>query len=40
MVPWNYPIYLAFGPLVAAFAAGNKVMLKLSEGAPNTAKLL
>lgn len=40
MVPWNYPIFLAIGPLVAALAAGNKVMLKLSEDAPHTAEVL
>ena len=34
IVPWNYPIFLAFGPLVAAISAGNKVMLKLSEFTP------
>ncbi|CAM3877120.1 coniferyl aldehyde dehydrogenase [Rheinheimera salexigens] len=36
IVPWNYPIYLATGPLMAALAAGNKVMLKLSEYTPAT----
>jgi coniferyl-aldehyde dehydrogenase len=39
-VPWNYPIYLAFAPLVAALAAGNRVMLKLSELAPETGRLM
>ncbi|TXH95405.1 MAG: coniferyl aldehyde dehydrogenase [Rheinheimera sp.] len=34
IVPWNYPIFLALGPLVAAISAGNKVMLKLSESTP------
>ncbi|WP_084164053.1 coniferyl aldehyde dehydrogenase [Rheinheimera texasensis] len=34
IVPWNYPIFLALGPLVAAISAGNKVMLKLSEFTP------
>ncbi|MFV8435014.1 aldehyde dehydrogenase family protein [Mycoplasma sp. Z355B] len=29
--PWNYPLQLAFIPLINAFAAGNKVILKLSE---------
>jgi aldehyde dehydrogenase (NAD+) len=29
--PWNYPIQLAFIPLIAAIAAGNSVHLKLSE---------
>ncbi len=31
IVPWNFPVYLALGPLIAALAAGNRVMLKLSE---------
>jgi aldehyde dehydrogenase (NAD+)/coniferyl-aldehyde dehydrogenase len=39
IVPWNYPVYLAAGPLVAALAAGNRVMLKLSEFTPRTAAL-
>ncbi|WP_223668710.1 coniferyl aldehyde dehydrogenase [Kangiella shandongensis] len=34
IVPWNYPLYLALGPLVAALAAGNRVMLKMSEYTP------
>lgn len=34
IVPWNYPIFLALGPLVAAIAAGDQVMLKLSEFTP------
>jgi aldehyde dehydrogenase (NAD+) len=29
--PWNYPIQLAFIPLIAAIAAGNSAHLKLSE---------
>lgn len=40
IVPWNYPIYLALGPLMAAIAAGNKAMLKLSEYTPATNKVL
>ncbi len=34
VVPWNYPVYLSVGPLVAALAAGNRVMLKPSEHTP------
>lgn len=34
IVPWNYPLYLAIGPMVSAFAAGNRVMVKLSESTP------
>ncbi len=40
IVPWNYPLYLAIGPLVGALAAGNRVMLKLSEATPATGQLL
>ncbi|MAD74752.1 MAG: coniferyl-aldehyde dehydrogenase [Rheinheimera sp.] len=40
IVPWNYPVYLALGPLMAAIAAGNKTMLKLSEYTPATNKVL
>ncbi len=40
IVPWNYPLFLAFGPLVAALAAGNRVMVKMSELTPATGELL
>lgn len=40
IAPWNYPVNLAFGPLVGAFAAGNRAMLKPSELTPRTAMLL
>ena len=33
---WNFPAYLAFGPLVAALAAGNRVMIKMPEITPAT----
>ncbi|KEQ12628.1 coniferyl aldehyde dehydrogenase [Endozoicomonas montiporae] len=39
IVPWNYPLFLAMGPLVAALSAGNRCMLKLSEFTPETSKL-
>ncbi len=35
IVPWNYPLYLAIGPLAAALTAGNRAMLKLSEITPS-----
>ena len=35
---WNYPLATAIGPVVAAMAAGNCVLLKPSEMAPWTAK--
>ncbi len=40
IVPWNYPLYLAFGPLTDALAAGNRVMLKMSELSPAFSRLL
>ena len=39
IVPWNYPIYLTVGPLVAALAAGNRALVKMSELTPATARL-
>jgi aldehyde dehydrogenase (NAD+) len=38
--PWNYPIRLAVAPVLAAIAAGNRVILKPSERAPATAAAL
>ena len=35
LVPWNYPLMLAIGPLATALAAGNRAMLKLSEYTPH-----
>jgi coniferyl-aldehyde dehydrogenase len=40
VVPWNYPIYLAMGPLAGALAAGNRAMVKMSEVAPATGELM
>ncbi|MAX56052.1 MAG: coniferyl-aldehyde dehydrogenase [Alcanivoracaceae bacterium] len=40
MVPWNYPIQLAVVPLITALAAGNRVMVKMSEATPRTGALL
>ena len=40
VVPWNYPVYLAIGPLVSALAAGNRCLVKMSEAAPATGSLL
>ena len=37
VTPWNYPLYLAIGPLTAAFAAGNRALIKMSEFTPSTA---
>lgn len=38
--PWNYPVLLALAPVVAALAAGNRVMLKPSELTPRVSSLL
>jgi coniferyl-aldehyde dehydrogenase len=38
--PWNYPVQLALAPVIAALAAGNRVMLKPSELTPLTSTLL
>jgi coniferyl-aldehyde dehydrogenase len=38
--PWNYPLLLSLAPLTGALAAGNHVLLKPSEAAPATAKLI
>lgn len=40
ITPWNFPLYLSLGPLVAALAAGNRVMIKMSELSPRTTELL
>ncbi len=40
IAPWNYPVMLAMTPLVGAIAAGNRVVLKLSEHVPRTSELL
>ncbi len=39
IVPWNYPLYLAVGPISDALAAGNRVMVKMSEYTPNFSAL-
>ncbi|MBN8923636.1 MAG: coniferyl aldehyde dehydrogenase [Rhodanobacter sp. 68-29] len=39
IVPWNYPLYLAVGPLVDALAAGNRAMIKMSEFTPRFSAL-
>ena len=38
--PWNYPVSLTIGPLAAALAAGNRVIVKPSEFTPATSDLL
>ncbi|KAF9111695.1 Aldehyde dehydrogenase [Mortierella sp. AM989] len=38
--PWNYPIFLTFGPLVGAISAGCTAVIKPSEVAPHSAKAM
>lgn len=38
--PWNYPFQLLFTPLIGAIAGGNCVVLKPSEFAPTTSKVM
>jgi len=40
IAPWNYPFELTLKPLIGAIAAGNPVIIKPSEYAPNCANLL
>lgn len=40
VVPWNFPIFLSIGPIATALAAGNRVMVKLSEHTPHTNQVL
>ncbi len=40
VVPWNYPIFLAIGPLVGALSAGNRVMIKSSSFTPRLGETL
>ncbi|MBX5486522.1 MAG: coniferyl aldehyde dehydrogenase [Mycolicibacterium hassiacum] len=38
--PWNFPVNLVVLPATAAFAAGNRVMIKMSEITAHTAELM
>lgn len=40
IAPWNFPLNLTLGPLLAAIAAGNTVVLKPSEVTPHTATFI
>ncbi len=38
--PWNFPLQLAFGPLMQVLAAGNRAMIKPSEFTERTSMLM
>ena len=40
IVPWNFPVNLSVTPLAAAFAAGNRAMVKMSENSIALSRLL
>ena len=40
MAPWNYPVDLALQPAVSALAAGNRVLIRMSEFTPATTELI
>ena len=40
IVPWNFPINLSLVPLAAAFAAGNRAMVKMSENSRALSRVL
>jgi hypothetical protein len=40
ITPWNYPVMLVLSPLIQALVAGNAVVVKPSEAATGTARLL
>lgn len=40
IAPWNYPLMLALSPVIGALAAGDSVVIKPSELAPATSRLI
>jgi hypothetical protein len=40
VVPWNFPIAMTVQPMICALAAGNRVMVKMSENSAHLARLL
>ena len=40
MASWNYPVLVAVSPMAGALAAGNRIVLKPSENAPETSRVL
>src|SRR5512139_913557 len=39
IVPWNYPLFLSVAPMAAALAAGNRMLVKMSEYTPRFSAL-
>lgn len=39
IVPWNYPLFMAVGPVIDALVAGNRAMVKMSEFTPHFSAL-
>jgi coniferyl-aldehyde dehydrogenase len=40
VVPWNYPVFLLFGPLTSALAAGNRCMVKMATNSSHLCELM
>lgn len=40
IAPYNYPVMLTFGPLIAAIAAGNTAVIKTSELTPSCSRVM
>ncbi|MDF2589246.1 MAG: aldehyde dehydrogenase [Anaerocolumna sp.] len=40
MSPWNYPFQLSIAPIIGAIAAGNCIIIKPSEFAPNVSRVI
>ena len=40
IVPWNFPVFLSVSQIAIAFAAGNRVMVKMSENSRSLTRLL
>ena len=40
IIPWNFPLFLAFSQLAAVFGAGNNAMVKMSENSIELSRLL
>ena len=40
ITPWNFPFFLSLSPTIQALAAGNRVMIKMSEFTPQSNQIL